>query len=177
MSDQFVGEIRWFPYVRGVPNGWQACDGSTLAISDYQALYMLLGTQYGGDGINTFGVPDLRGRLPVHQGQGPGLTPRVMGQQLGTESVTLQANQLGGHTHLLVASSNAATTTSPNGNLPATVGADDALYVSGISGATPGAITSTAVQSAGGNQPHENRAPTLTLRAAIAWIGQFPSQN
>lgn len=177
MSDQFVGEIRWFPYPRGIPNGWQACDGSLLPIADYQVLYMLIGTQYGGDGVNTFGAPDLRGRLPVHQGQGPGLTPRLPAQMLGTEGVTLQQNQLGGHSHVLMASSAAATTASPGGNLPAAVASDDTLYVSSTSGATPGPITASAVQWAGGNQAHENRAPTLALRAAIAVIGQFPTQN
>ncbi|MFN3878697.1 MAG: phage tail protein [Brevundimonas sp.] len=177
MSDQFIGEIRWFPYPRGVPNGWQNCDGSLLSIAEYEALYTLLGTQYGGDGVNTFGVPDLRGRLPVHQGQGPGLTQRLPAQRFGTEGVTLQSNQLGGHSHVLVASSAAATTNSPGGNLPATLASDDALYVSSTAGATPGPITNTAVQLTGGNQAHENRAPTLTLRAAIAWNGLFPTQN
>ncbi|WP_312083889.1 tail fiber protein [Brevundimonas sp.] len=177
MSDQFVGEIRWFPYLRGVPNGWQTCDGSLMRIADYEILYTLLGVQYGGDGVNTFGVPDLRGRLPIHQGQGQGLTPRLPAQMFGTEGVTLQSNQLGGHTHLLVASSAAATTTSPGGNLPAALASGDTLYVSGTAGTTPGSITNTAVQPNGGNQAHENRAPTLTLRAAIAWTGQFPTQN
>lgn len=177
MSDQYVGEIRWFPYTRGVPNGWQTCDGSLLSIAQYEILYALIGTQYGGDGRTTFGVPDLRGRLPIHQGPGPGLTPRVLGQTFGSEKVTLQSNQLGGHSHLLVASSSPAATAGPNGALPAALGSDDTLYVSSISGATPAPITGNAVQPAGGSQPHENRAPTLPLRAAIAWLGLYPTQS
>lgn len=177
MSDQYVGEIRWFPYARGVPEGWQNCDGSLLRIVDYQILYQLLGTTYGGDGVNTFAVPDLRGHLPVHQGSGPGLTPRVMGQNYGSEGVTLLSNQLGGHTHNLVASTGSATTPSPNQAVPATLPAGDALYTSSIAGATAAPITPSAVTATGGGQAHENRAPTLTIRAGIAYLGLYPARS
>jgi len=174
MSDQFIGEIRWFPYARGVPVDWQTCDGSLLQIADYSALYALIGTQYGGDGQVTFAVPDLRGRLPIHQGTGPGLSPRSIGQAVGTEGVTLSASQLGGHTHLLVASGSAATTTNPAGALPAGVAVGDTLYISSIDGATAAPLAAASVQSAGNTLAHENRAPTLTLRAAIATLGVYP---
>lgn len=177
MSDQFVGEVRWFPYARGVPTGWQACDGSLLSVSEYEVLYLVLGTVYGGDGVNTFGVPDLRGQLPVHQGQGVGLSARFLGMAYGSEGVTLTAAQLGGHSHVLEASSAAATSTSANDTVPATLGSSDTLYISAVAGgATASPINAAAVGLSGGNQAHENRAPTLAIVPGIAFVGVFPQQ-
>ena len=100
MSTPYIGEIRMFSFgTRGAPNGWQACDGSLLPISQYDALFALIGTTYGGDGQTTFGVPDLRGRVPMHQGTGPGLSTYVIGQKAGTETVTVLATQMPAHTH------------------------------------------------------------------------------
>lgn len=117
MSEPFIGEIRMFGFGR-TPIGWQACDGSLLKISDYETLYVLVGTTYGGDGQTTFGVPDLRGRVPVHQGQGPNLTNRPLGQGGGTETVTLTEAQLPSHSHGLLATTAAATSNVPTGLLP-----------------------------------------------------------
>ena len=97
MTTPYVGEIRMFGFQR-VPVGWQACDGSLLSISDFSALYTLIGTTYGGDGTTNFGVPDLRGRIPIHEGTGPRRTPRVRGERGGEEQVTLLVNQIPSHT-------------------------------------------------------------------------------
>lgn len=99
MGTPFIGEIRLFGFGR-TPQGWQACDGSLLQISEYEPLYVLLGTAYGGNGTSTFAVPDLRGRVPVHQGQGPGLSNYVLAQRAGTETVTLTDLQMPAHTHV-----------------------------------------------------------------------------
>ncbi|MEG1117467.1 MAG: tail fiber protein, partial [Janthinobacterium sp.] len=115
MSTPYVGEIRLFSFPR-IPTGWFACDGSLKPISEYEVLYILLGTTYGGDGVNTFGVPDLRGQVPLHQGTGPGLTPRVMGQKGGSETVTLLQTQLPAHTHVVSALSSLATVNTPAAN-------------------------------------------------------------
>lgn len=171
MSDQFVGEIRWFPYTRGVPEGWQSCDGSLLSISNNEILFVVIGTSYGGDGVNSFAVPDLRGRLPLHQGQGSATSPRVIGQSFGAERVTLLPSQLGGHTHTLAASTTTATTTSSDQAVVAV--AVDTLYVSSTAGATPSQILASAVKVTGGGVAHENRAPTLPIHAAIATVGVF----
>ncbi|MDZ3832820.1 MAG: tail fiber protein [Sphingopyxis sp.] len=175
MSDQFVGEIRWFTYVRGAPAGWQLCNGALLPIAENEALYTLIGTTYGGDGRTTFAVPDLRGRIPLHQGVGPGLSPHPIGGKSGSETVTLTASQLGGHTHLIEASSLGATSSNPTSNVPATLPAGDALYQSGTSGAVP--TTVPCVGNTGSGLPHENCAPTLALLPCIAIYGIFPSQG
>ena len=105
MSTPYIGEIRMFGFgTRGAPNGWQGCDGSLLPISEYDALFALIGTTYGGDGQVTFGVPDLRGRLPIHQGTGPGLSTYVIGQKAGTETVTVLPTQMPAHTHPILVS-------------------------------------------------------------------------
>jgi len=176
VSDQFVGEIRWFTYPRGAPSGWVLCDGRLLSISEYEVLYTLLGTTYGGNGIQTFAVPDLRSRVPLHQGNGPGLTPRVLGQVSGTEGVTLTGNQLGGHSHVLIASTSAATTANASTMMLAQIGGGDTLYLSANSGATAYPLL-PCVGAFGGNQPHENCAPTLPLNPCIAFVGVFPTQS
>lgn len=98
MTTPYVGEIRLFAFPR-IPTGWFACDGSLKPIANNEVLFTLLGTTYGGDGVNTFAVPDLRGQVPLHMGTGPGLTNRPIGQRSGSESVTLLATQLPSHTH------------------------------------------------------------------------------
>lgn len=175
MSDQYVGEIRWFTYVRGAPDGWLPCNGAQVSISVYETLYTLLGTTYGGDGQTTFCVPDLQGRIPLHQGAGPGLTPRVIGEKSGFETITLTTNQLGGHSHVIEASTIAATSTTASGNILATIAANDALYTSSTAGASPVLLPCTG--PSGGGQPHVNCAPTLTLLPCIAYAGIYPSQN
>jgi len=176
MSEAFVGEIRMFGFSR-VPEGWQACDGSLLSIAGNETLYTLLGTTYGGDGVNTFGVPDLRGRVPLHQGAGTGLSNRVMGEMAGTESVTLTVAQIPAHTHALSVTTAAAGLDAPSAAaLPGAL-SGESLYLSDITGATALAMEETAVSSSGGNQPHGNCMPTLTLQFCICCIGIYPSRN
>ena len=176
MTEPYVGEIRMLGFGR-VPNGWFACDGSLVPIDQYQALYTLLGTTYGGDGQNTFAVPDLRGALPLHQGQGPGLTPRTIGERAGTENVTLTTLQMPAHTHTLVATSAAASVDTPGSTtLPGAV-SGETFYVTDVTGATAVAMEPTAVSVSGGSQPHENCMPTLTVQYCIAWEGIYPTQS
>ncbi len=177
MSTPYIGEIRMFSFgTRGAPNNWQACDGSLLAISEYDALFALIGTTYGGDGQTTFAVPDLRGRLPVHQGQGPGLSNYVIGQRAGTETVTVLPTQMPAHTHTMVATTAAATAVTPGtGLLPGTV-SGDTFYTNTITGNTAAPMSAQMLTQAGGSQPHENTMPTLTVQYCIATFGIFPSQ-
>jgi microcystin-dependent protein len=174
MGTPFIGEIRMFGFGR-TPQGWQACDGSLLSISEYEPLYVLLGTTYGGDGQNTFGVPDLRGRLPIHQGQAPGLSNYVLAQRAGTETVTLTELQMPAHTHTAQATTAAATATAPAGLLPGTVNGS-LFYASDTTGSTTLAMSGQSTSFAGGNQPHDNTMPTLTVQYCIATTGIFPQQ-
>lgn len=174
MGTPFIGEIRMFGFGR-TPQGWQACDGSALKISDYEALFMLLGTTYGGDGQTNFGVPDLRGRLPVHQGQGPALNNYVLGKSGGTETVALTGLQLPAHTHTAQATTATATGSAPAGLLPAAVGGTT-FYVSDLTNATAQPMSGQSTSYTGGSQPHDNLMPTLTVQYCIATIGVFPQQ-
>lgn len=176
MSTPYVGEIRMFGFSR-VPNGWFACNGSLQPISEYEVLYTLIGTTYGGDGITTFAVPDLRGRVPIHQGRGAGLGTYVIGQMAGSESVTLITTQLPTHTHPLMATTALSTTGAvSNTVLPAAV-SGETMYVSSLTGATGVALAANAIVPAGNTQPHDNEMPTLTVQFCIAWAGVFPSQG
>lgn len=171
MSDPYIGEIRMFGG-NFAPEGWQLCDGSTLAISDYEALYTLLGTTYGGDGQISFKVPDLRGRWPVHQGSLAGVsTP--LGQAAGTESVTLLLSQMPPHTHALKATASAATTANPAGaTLAQTTPAS--LYLDDDAGVP---MAGQALGIAGGGQPHENRSPYLAVNFIISLYGIYPPRS
>lgn len=170
MSVGFVGEIRMFGF-GFTPVGWQACDGSLLPIAQNEALFALIGTTYGGDGQLTFAVPDLRGRVPIHQGQGPGLSNYSLGQRAGTETVTLTQDQMPPHTHAMPVSTAAATSPSPANAVPAADSADP-VYA----GTSSTSMAPNAVGLAGGGQPHDNCMPTLTVQIAIALDGVFPSQ-
>lgn len=176
MSSPYIGEIRIFAFgSRGAPNDWEPCDGRLLPISQYEALFALLGTNYGGDGQTTFAVPDLRGRVPLHQGQGPGLSNYVIGQKAGAEYVTLLATQMPAHTHALSVTSAAAASATPgNAALPGAVSGDN-FYVSEVTGASTIALSPQATSLGGGSQPHENTMPTLPLQFCIAAFGIFPS--
>ncbi|HEU0152874.1 MAG TPA: tail fiber protein [Arenimonas sp.] len=177
MSTPYIGEIRMFSFgTRGAPNGWQACDGSLLPISQFDALFALIGTTYGGDGQTTFAVPDLRGRVPVHQGTGPGLSTYVLGQRAGTETVAVLPTQMPAHTHTVVATTAAASTGTPgSGVIPGAV-SGQTMYATTLTGATPFSPSAQTVSLAGGSQPHENCMPTLTVQFCIATFGIFPSQ-
>lgn len=178
MSQPYVGEIRMFGFgTRGAPNGWQACDGTLLSIAEHEVLFALIGTTYGGDGQTTFGVPDLRGRLPIHQGTGPGLSNYVIGQKAGTENVTLIVPQMPAHTHAVVATSASATTGTPGvGVIPGAI-SGQTMYVTDTTGGTPFTLAASAVSATSGSLPHENCMPTLTVQYCIAWAGIFPSQG
>jgi microcystin-dependent protein len=178
MTTPYIGEIRMFGFgSRGAPNGWQACDGSLLPISGYDALFALIGTTYGGDGQSTFAVPDLRGRVPIHQGQSPGLSSYLLGQVAGTETVTVLQTQMPAHTHALVATTGASSSLTPGpGLLPATVSGDN-FYDADITGTASVPMSPQATSLAGGSQPHENCMPTLTVQYCIATQGIFPSQS
>ena len=176
MSNPYVGEIRLLGF-NFAPLGWIPCDGRLLSIAEYDTLFTLLGTTYGGDGQSTFAVPDLRGRIPIHQGQGPGLSIYVLGQVSGTESVTLTANQMPAHTHQAVATTAAASTGTPGPTLlPGTV-SGQTMYVTDTSGGAPFTLAPQSMTTAGGSQPHENCMPTLTVNFCISPYGIFPTQN
>lgn len=174
MAQPFVGEIRLFAG-NFAPNGWAFCDGSLLSIAQNEVLFNLIGTIYGGDGQSTFALPDLRGRVPVHQGQGSGLSNRVVGQMAGAETVTLIGTQLPSHSHVL----NATTTdaSSSNGVSGSLTGKNTAG--SNFYGSTPGggAMAPNALTSTGGSQPHNNMAPFVGLTFIISLFGIFPTQN
>ncbi|MBB1060843.1 phage tail protein [Marilutibacter spongiae] len=175
MSEPYIGEIRMLSFGR-TPQGWHACDGSLLPISQYDALFSLIGTTYGGDGQNTFALPDLRGRLPIHQGQGNGLSNYTMGKASGAESVVLLANQMPAHTHPMVATTAAATSLTPGpGLLPGAV-SGDTFYVNTTAGNTPAPMSPLSTGETGNNQSHENCMPTLTVQFCMALFGIYPSQ-
>ncbi|MBD9572509.1 phage tail protein [Ensifer adhaerens] len=176
MSTPYVGEIRMFGFPR-VPTGWQACDGSLLSIAEYEMLYTLLGTTYGGDGQSTFRVPDLRGRVPMHWGTGQGLTTRVLGQLAGTENVTLVSTQLPPHGHPIVATTSTADATAVGPTVMLGAVASDTLYATDVSGLTGRGTSPSSTSPTGGGQPHDNTMPTLTTHFCIALYGVFPQQN
>jgi len=166
MSQPYVGEIRIFAG-NFAPAGWMFCEGQLLPISENVTLFQLIGTTYGGDGQSTFALPDLRGRLPLHQGNG-----FVLAETGGAEEVTLTVSQIAAHTHPLVASSGAADSTDPTGRVIAKP--DKNLYRSGAA-ASPMSVQ--AVGSAGGNQPHTNFQPYLCVDFIISLFGIFPTQT
>lgn len=176
MSTPFVGEIRMFGFSR-VPSGWQACDGSLLAISEYEVLYMLLGTTYGGDGQSTFAVPDLRGRLPMHQGTGPGLSTRVIGQVGGSETVALTTQQMASHSHPVLGTSNAASIGNATPRVVPGAVSGETAYASDLTGSASFTLAPNVMTSIGGNLSHDNTMPTLTAQICISTVGIFPSQS
>lgn len=172
MSLPYIGEIRMFAG-NFAPNGWAFCDGQLVPISENDALFTLIGTTYGGDGETTFALPDLRSRVPVHAGQGPGLSGYVMGESGGTEQVTLTASQLPGHTHVPTASSDAATASGPAGRVWAASANYRAFAPPQGAGAT--ALSPGALAPAGGSQPHDNMLPYQAVSFIISLFGIFPT--
>lgn len=171
MSEPYVGEIRM---IAGnfAPRGWAYCDGQLLAISQNDALFGLLGTIYGGDGRTTFGLPDLRGRLPVHAGSGPGLSPRRLGSKGGAEDVTLTVNQLPSHTHTFHANTAAANTPESQGKVLAARGATP-LFSKNAAGA---GMAASMIGNTGGAGSHNNMMPAQCVHFIIALFGVFPSR-
>ena len=153
------------------PAGWAFCDGSVLQIADNDTLFNLIGTTYGGDGQSTFALPDLRGRLPIHQGTSPQGTQRTLADQGGVETVTLTVNQIPSHSHAFIGSGDTASQPSPSGTVPATSNVVS-LY-SGNSAAA--AMASAAVSNTGGSQPHNNFQPYLCVSFIISLFGIYPS--
>lgn len=167
MAQPYVGELRLFAG-NFAPAGWMFCDGSVLPISENETLFQLIGTTYGGDGQSTFGLPDLRGRVPVHQGNG-----FTLAQTGGTETVTLTTAQVPAHTHALRASTAAGTNSAAGNALLAATGAVNS-YGSGTPDQT---MTADALTLSGGSQPHNNMAPFVAVSYIISLFGIFPSQN
>jgi microcystin-dependent protein len=173
MSEPFLGELRLVPY-NFAPRGWAFAEGQLLPIAQNTALFSLIGTYYGGDGVRTFALPDLRGRVPISMGQGPGLSPYVLGETLGVESVTLLITQIPSHTHGVNASAAKGNQPNPIGHYPAT---DAAGVTAEYSTAFSGQMNPNMIATTGGSQPHENRQPALVLSWIIALEGIFPSRN
>ena len=167
MAEPFLGSIVLFAG-NFAPRGWAFCSGQILPISQNTALFSILGTTYGGNGQTTFALPDLRGRAALHAGQGPGLASYALGQAAGEESVTLNVNQIPAHGHAQPATGADETTNRPGNAVPAKGG----VYAGSSDGTTMAPTT-----AAGGNQPHDNRSPYLTLNYIIALEGIFPSRN
>lgn len=179
MATPYIGEIKLFGGNFQI-RGWAFCNGQLLPIAQNDALYALLGTTYGGDGQTTFALPNLQSRVAIHQGQGSGLTNRVIGEASGSENVTLLQTQLPSHTHQAIATTVAGTASAPANALPATpsLATTEFLYLSGsATGTTDTPPAPSSVSSAGGNQPHSNIQPILALNYLIALEGVFPSQN
>ena len=173
MSEPFVGEIRMFAG-NFAPRGWAFCDGQLLAVSQNDALFSLLGTIYGGDGRTTFGLPDLRGRVPIHAGSGPGLSPRRLGAKSGAENVTLTVNQLPSHRHDWEVTTANATNRSPGGNAYAQP-LNSLLYRD--SQTVLENFSSQAITNVGGSRSHTNLMPFLCIHFIIALFGIYPSRN
>lgn len=181
MAQPFIGQVIMFGG-NFAPRGWAFCNGQPLPISQYDALFNLIGTTYGGDGQQTFNLPDLRGRLPFNQGTGAGLSPYVIGQTGGTESVTVTTQQLTAHNHPAMAK-----TGTPGGaNIPsASVVLSDELQTAATASytytafgsPTQSALGPLTIGLSGGSQPHENRQPVLALNYVISLFGIYPSQN
>jgi microcystin-dependent protein len=171
MAQPYVGEIRMFAG-NFAPAGWMFCDGQILPISEYDTLFNLIGTTYGGDGQETFGLPNLQGRVPLHNGTGSSGTTYVIGEPAGVEQVTLTTQQMPIHAHPMLASTDTGSGSNPGGNLLAQ--ASGAILFLKAQSPTV-ALSSQVVGSVGGNQPHDNMQPYLCLSFIISLFGVFPS--
>ncbi|MGH9604585.1 MAG: phage tail protein [Terracidiphilus sp.] len=181
MSEPFIGEIRMVGF-NFAPMGWALCNGQTLPIQQYTALFSLLGTYYGGNGQTTFQLPDLQSRVPVHQGQGAGLSPYTIGEQTGTENVTLITSQMPSHNHTVGVSNAAGTLTNPTNNTLAqnttTPGREPVFGPPNFVTTGPtGTLAPGTISLAGGSQPHNNIQPVLCVNFIIALQGIFPSRS
>lgn len=168
----YICEIRPVAF-NFAPKGWAVCSGGLLAISQNTALFALIGTYYGGNGVSTFGLPNLVGQVPVGVGQGPGLTPRSLGETGGVESVTLTLSQLAAHSHIVNASSAGGNAFDPANNVWSADSEGATRYASGAAAA----MAQNAIGPAGGNSPHENRQPFVAINYAIAMQGIFPPRS
>jgi microcystin-dependent protein len=172
----YIGDIRLFAG-NYAPEGWMLCNGALLSISQFDIVFSVIGTTYGGDGVTSFALPDLRGRLPVGQGDGPGLTSRVLGQSFGSETVTLLATQIPAHSHSLAATAASATATTPAGNLFAQNGTDTFYTQLPSTDPVPQQMNPASVQLTGGGQAHENTMPTTAINYIMCVNGIYPSRS
>ncbi|MEI2385953.1 tail fiber protein [Breoghania sp. JC706] len=174
MSEPFVGEIRMFAG-NFAPRGWAFCDGQLLAISQNDALFSLFGTIYGGDGRTTFGLPDLRGRIPLHQGHGPGLSERRLGSKGGGENETLTVNQMPSHTHTFYATTLPG---EPDGSLVERSVANTEGFNEYLAAEMQTvSLATSAMTSVGGSRSHGNLMPALCVNFIVALFGVFPSRT
>lgn len=172
MPEPYIGEIRMFAG-NFAPNGWMFCEGQTLAISENDALFTLIGTTYGGDGQETFNLPNLASRVPIHMGTGPDGTTYQLGEMAGTEQETLTVQQIPSHTHPMLGSTNAASTQTPAANVIGKSTQVD-LFINAV---PQDAMNNQMITPAGGSQPHENCQPFLCINFIISLFGVFPSQT
>jgi len=168
----YYGEIRMFAG-NFPPNGWMFCEGQTLPISEFETLFQLIGTTYGGDGETTFNLPNLASRVPIHMGTGPSGNTYQLGEMAGTELETLTTQQIPTHTHTLNASTAAGTTNSPAGGVLAASPSVQMFIVD----APDNFLNAASVTPAGGSQPHDNVQPFLCINFIISLFGVFPSQT
>ena len=171
--DEYLGTIKAFGFNFN-PRGWALCQGQQMSIAQNTALFSLLGTYYGGNGQTTFALPDLRGRMPIGQGQGPGLSSYQIGQTGGTENTTLSTNNLPSHSHALNAYSDQGNVGSPANALLASTGELDPEYRASGTGVT---MAAGAIGLTGGQQPFNNLQPYLVINYSICTSGLFPSRN
>jgi microcystin-dependent protein len=173
VSSPFIGEIRMFAG-NFAPAGWMFCDGQLLPISENDALFTLIGTTYGGDGEETFALPNLQSRVPIHMGNNAGTTFQI-GEMAGVEAVTLTSQQIPTHTHPFMATINPASSNSPTNTLPALT---EAATIRPYGTDNPAVnLAPTAISPAGGSQPHENVQPFQCINYIISLFGVFPTQN
>jgi microcystin-dependent protein len=172
MAQPYVGEIRMFAG-NFAPNGWMLCEGQALPISENETLFQLIGTTYGGDGQETFNLPNLASRVPIHQGTGPDGTTYQMGEMAGVEQVTLTVQQIPIHTHALLASTDAGNAVGPESNVLANPFNTFPYFPS--AGSLP--LNTQSLTPVGGSQPHENLQPYLCINFIISLFGIFPSQT
>lgn len=168
MSEPFIGTVRAFGF-SFPPQGWALCNGQLLAVSQNDVLFSLIGTTYGGNGVTTFGLPDLRGRTSLHFGTGPGLTPRSIGQRAGSEAVVLTLQELASHRHSVVGNSAEAASSSPGGNVPAVTSSP--IY----SAFADAPLSAGMIGQTGGGGSHNNMQPYLVINWCIALVGVEPS--
>lgn len=173
MAEPYVGEIRMFAG-NFAPRGWAFCDGQLLAVSQNDALFSLLGTIYGGDGRTTFGLPDLRGRLPIHAGTGPGLSPRRLGAKGGAEKVTLTVNQMPSHNHDFKGTNDLSSSPNPEAHVVSRSTDVDAYIKNEVVDQNLNSDTLTKI---GGSQSHTNMMPYLCVHFIIALFGIYPSRH
>jgi microcystin-dependent protein len=179
MAEPYLGQIQTFGF-NFAPTGWMQCNGQLLSIAAYSALFALLGTTYGGNGTTTFGLPDLQGRVAISQGQGAGLSNYVIGEASGSETVTLLSTQMPLHSHAVnaVSGTTGAGTTPTNAVPCQPLVIPNTTHVSPYSTSTANTtMSNTMIGTAGGNQPHNNMQPFLTVNYCIAYVGIFPTRG